>query len=442
MKHCVIKLLMVMVIGIYSLPRLYAQDTTITIYGKNFSPRVIVKLNDVVIPESSGRIRHDTFQPSRILYVTIPLADLNTGTTTLIAGTKDAGASLNSSNVGRNKLSAANPEQLGEESISYFYVTPSSPFVLLDSSLKKLTTPFTMPRGVVGQSVSISLAIQYKNLIGDLDIRKKLRSIAADTSAFEVLDSTGNAPYAPVAVNGNGYVRFRLRCTGGNTLGMKRIFLAPTLLVAGAVKASDKYETRFFSVNEFKILVAYTDSSKNDFSMYGLKNKKDPRVLIDSCLLVINSLLDSAVVSRDSSKFANTRFVLATTPFKVTYKETSPDPHLHADIDTLEKSRTIRTCIPEIYDSLQINRISQNLKCTILLVNTKGTPYRAIGSEPLPSGRPPFVVAEIKYIDRFKQGTRDYVDSFFDLNLKAKTLSSFFFDSNLLTDLRTIINAE
>jgi hypothetical protein len=440
MNHCLIKLFVVVVIGIFSLPKLSAQDTTITIYGKNFSSRVIVKLNGTTIP--TANVRHDLFQPSKVLYVTIPFADLRTITTAELRD-KNSGASLSSSNIGTNTISVSNPGQSGDEAISSFYVLPRSPYALLDSNLRTLTAPFAMPRVGSGQTVTLSLAIQYKNLTGDLNILKKIfspRGIAADTAAFEVLDSTGNASYSPVAVSGNGYVRFRLRCTGGNILGVKRMFLAPTLFVSGVARASDQYETRFFNTNEFKVLVAYTDSSSSNFTMYGLSNTKNPRTLIDSCFLKINSLLDIAVVSGDSSKFANTRFVLATTPFKVAYKETSPDPHLHADIDTLEKSRTIRTCIPEIYDSLQVNRISQNLKCTILLVNTKGTPYRAIASEPLPSGRPAFVVAEIKYIDRFLQGTRDYVDSFF--NMKATTLTSFFYDTNLLTDLRAVINVE
>lgn len=437
----------------FSLPRLYAQnnlDTTITIYGKNFSPQVIVKLNGNIIPAT--KVIHNILQPSRILYVTIPLASLKTGTATLIAGTKQNGASLNSSdNV--NEITVANPGQIGLAAKDTIVVkTVLSSFVLKTLEGNTVSTPQRLPDVKVGKNNLVRFIINYQNVDGSLNFAKYAADLTGnhelDTASFEILDSTGITALTTKTLKGSGQLKFTVRFNG-QSLGYKRFLLALSMSGKTVIARKD-YEINGFCVQEFKILAAYTDSSQNkSFTAYGSEKKYDmssilfsytPDIYIQLLLLQMNSICESLARQGDMSKLANTRFVLATSPVKVSYIEQSPDPHLHSDIDKLEQSSSSPTDgIPEIYNLLQDTTILRNLKCTILLVNTSGTPYRAISSD-IPNGKkiPGFIVVEIKYLQRLSIVGRDFIDSFFDIT--GNTLETLFFDQNLLKDIRETIN--
>ena len=440
MKHFGIKLLVVVGFVLYGLPRLYAQtDTVLTIYGTKFADGAKVYFNGVEITP----VLRDSLQPSRILRIRVPFSLLQQAPA--LAGIKDGGAKIQSDEI-THTIRVENPSPNRGGGVSTITVIPRRTRVRLFRNLTdSVASPFQMPDVALNQQNIITLYARYENVTGNLDIQKQAISMtgshATDTQFFEILDSTGTVAYSPIPVQGSGNIRFRVLCIG-SSVGQKKIFLS--LGIAGQAATRRQYEAQCFGVYEFKILTAYTDSSgMKDFDMYGKINRQNPKNLIESSIDKINVLLQQAVVTGDTSKFANTRFVVATAPFKVAYKEQSPDPHLHADIDALEESRFPGNSIPipEIRTALGTPSIADNLKCTILLVNTDGTPYRAIGTD-LIVGKtiPRSLVVEIKYIDRFLDAGRDFVDSFLDL--KAITLDAFFYDPNLLKSLRDAINNE
>ena len=452
MKHFIVKLFVVVAIALFALPRLYAQDTTITIYGKKFAPGVIVKINGRLV--DSTNIKRDSAQPSRILYVKFPLSWLNKPPASLLAGGKDAGASLNSNEVG-NIVEVGNP---GSATTTYtIYTKPKAARIaLLDrtngttiqSSRKITDTP-------LGDSILLSFVIRYENVDGVLNINKFALDSSSmhtnDLNMFDIFDSTGTSVLTTKMLKGSGSLKFTLRFRG-LSVGLKKIRLVLSMSGKTTITAQ-RYEISGFCIREFKILAGYTLKSTQSFHVYDTLITRNPRQLLTQIVDTLNAILERThLLSTTPDKFTETRFRLVTAPFQVTYQEQSPDPHLHIDIDNLSQITTLRT-IPEIYDTLR----KYNADCTLLVTNNDAKPYRAIGSECVTNSIPQFIIADIKYIDMQilnrinNAGTSQnfesirsflYTEAWKNKLPMMMGLEDFFYDKLLLQDLRNTINTK
>jgi hypothetical protein len=460
MKHCIIKLLVVVAIGMFSLPRLYAQnnlDTTITIYGRNFSPQVIVKLNGNIIPAT--KVIHNILQPSRILYVTIPLASLKTGTATLIAGTKQNGASLNS-NDNINEITVANPGQLGLAAKDTIVVKPKAAQIALLDKINGISiqSPQKLADVAFGNNNLISFVVKYENVDGVLSIDKLIADSTsghiADLASFDIVDSNGTNPFTTKSLKGSGQLKFVVKFLG-QTLGFKRILLALSMSGKTSI-AKRNYELNGFCVREFTILAAYTNRSTQLFHVYDTLMRRDPSALLTKAIDTLNGILArTSQITASPDNFLNTRFRLITAPFRVSYQERSPFPHLHVDIDTLAQVTMSRT-IAEIFDTMQTNIKAHNADCILMITNHDGKPYRAIASECTSNNIPRFIIADIKYIDmqilerklrgsttmKNYQSIRSilYTEAWKTKPSQTMDLNDFFYDNLLLRELRQAIN--
>ena len=457
MKHCIVKLFVVVAIALFALPRLYAQDTTITIYGKKFAPGVIVKINGRLV--DSANIRRDSAQPSRILYVKFPLSWLNKPPATLLAGGKDAGASL-TSNEAVSIVEVGNPGIPSRGfAIDTIYTKPQLARITLRSlNGNTLSNAQTLPDVALSRSNLTRFIVRYENVDGTLNFTKyaadSVGNHAVDTTVFDILDSAGTAALTRKTLKGSGQLTFTVRFNG-QSLGYKKFTLALSMTGKTAITRQN-YEFNGFCVNEFKILAAYTIKSGLYFHLYDTLITRNPSQLLKKAIDTLNSILARTVkVTPTPDKFLNTRFRLVTEPFRVNYGEQSPDPHLHIDIDNLAEVLMSNT-LPQLYDTIQTNMSARNADLVLLITNTDAKPYRAIGSECTINSIPKFIIAEIKYLDMKilnrtslnKDMPQDYesIRSFLYTEAwklkpnQTMELNDFFYDKLLLQELRQAIN--
>jgi hypothetical protein len=425
MKHCIIKLLVVVAIGMFSLPRLYAQnnlDTTITIYGKNFSPQVIVKLNGTPI----SNFWHDILKPSRILYVTIPLASLKTGTATLIAGTKQNGASLNSSdNV--NEITVANPGQIGLAAKDTIIVKPKAAQIAFVSSTSldtlaalKLRIPLSFTRDTL-------IRIQYQGLTTGA---KQIQFSLSDTTFAQIYDSLGNVLSLINISNRSGLLSFRIRFkafaqlptdsmnrqiqlraeikTVATLIGQKsirlEIFPVRIRYVVTAAKAAQ--ENFLVQRGGTSILRSESIFSENYFSeaLHFLEER-------------LNNFQDSLSNLHQVSKFAQTRFtsrqptiILSSIfPNFTLYEPTDSLIGIHHLVDRISMPPPI--IIPRLADEFVVMMSN--------FWNDYGySPYRAIGSQCQNNTIPEYIIVEAKYVKGYIDPYRKFINPQFWLEFE------------------------
>ncbi len=420
MKHFVVKVLVVLV-GLFALPRLQAQDTTITIYGKKFAPGVIVKLNGKTIDS----VRHDSAQPSRILYVKIKLSDLRTSTP-VIAGAKDAGGSLTSS-TDTNIISLKNPEPSGAETYFPIQVLQNrSIFFTLPNSTTRVKNLILSNKA--NKDTTIKLWLRFSNIpLGQKFLAEILpdeNSNGGDAAYFNFLDSTGQPLTTITAQIEKKYIPVQLRLLQQNSNSPTRYAVLrisplniPNNLVINEIELH--LQGRLTEIQTIKVLAAYTKQNKQGFiasdNKYNFDPIRDtisnPKIFLADCISTLNHAIEISSLS-DTSAFSSKRFALVEEPFEVSFIENSPDDHLHIDIDALQDN-----LITDIS-----NGHTNNADITILLVNTITTPYKAIASGCDETKFPRYIIVEQRYV-------RDFINP----NL-AKVNPSFF------EEIRNILN--
>ena len=419
MKHFVVKLAVVVAIGLFALPQLYAQDTTITIYGKKFAPGVIVKINGRLV--DSANIRRDSAQPSRVLYVKFPLSWLNKPAAA-IAGVKDAGASLTSNEVG-NIVEVGNPPGT-EMASSTFYTRPASPKIFFTAETQNdslARVRISVPVGTTGDS---TLRVRFTNIPVGTDIRLQVPGL--DSLQFGVYDSTGMQRI------------WSFRTTARQTtFAFKVKYVAPSRLPALAsmmtvgslnlsATISGKSITRTLSleavpVQIIQVLAAFTlraknqpfyDTLKYDTVLNGrISQGQDapkqlapsPTTILKNCLTALHSYLST--LNQSSGILAQTRFQFIEEPFQISYSENtnSASGNLHSDIDFLQGSDLDETSqtgsfIPEISQK-QMNLPPQSI--ILLITNSEVSHYRAIASSCSTTKIPKYLIVEARYIESF-----------------------------------------
>jgi hypothetical protein len=423
MKHFGIKVLLFVAIGLCALPRTYAQDTTITIYGKRFAPGVIVKINGVRIDSVS--IRHDNTQPSRILYVTFPLSMLQKPATA-VAEAKGAGATLTSDGV-ENTVSVGNP---GNPEATYttfpLYVKTALPKLLFttrtqEDSLSRVR--ISVPLGTTGDTV---LRVRYSNIPIGTDIRLQIPGL--DSLQFGVYDSTGTQRIWSFRTTARqSSFAFMVRYVAPSNLPALSAMITPgNLNVSANISGKSIAQTlrlEAVPVQIIQVLAAYTENSTKKFydtipnpgNPFAPEEGKEkslpaPSQFFQSCLTLLNSYLGT--LDQSSGKLAQTRFKFIEAPFQVIYTEKASSltfnetqGALHSDIDALQGDDLLeqpngRSQISEI--SQRQASINYNVKTIILLLtNSESTPYRAIGSSCSDGSLPKYLIVEAKYATTF-----------------------------------------
>lgn len=409
MKHFLVKLLVGVAIGIMALSQLHAQntDTTITIYGKNFSPQVIVKLNGT--PISPAFIRHDFFKPSRILYVTIPLASLKTGTTMLVAGAKDAAASLNS-NDNVNEFTVANPGQLGLAAKDTIIVKPRAARIAFISSTSLDTLAALKMRVPLNATRDTLIRVQYQGLPTGT---KQIRFSLSDTTFAQIDDSLS----AVSITNQSGLLSFRVRLKAPTTLPTdsmnRRVILRVEIRNMTTVFAQKNLPLEIFPVRVRYVVTAAKTAAEN-FSVERtgtsiLRGESiNPENYFPETLRFLderlNRLQDSLSNLRQVSKFAQTRFIsrqptiILSRIFSnfILYDPTDSLIGIHYLVDRISMPPPI--IIPRLTDEFVVMMSN--------FWNDYGySPYRAIGSQCQNNTIPEYIVVEAKYV-------KDYIDPY------------------------------
>ena len=408
-----------MAIALFALPRLYAQDTTITIYGKKFAPGVIVKINGRLV--DSANIRRDSAQPSRILYVKFPLSWLNKPPATLLAGGKDAGASLTSNEVG-NIVEVGNP---GSATTTYtIYTKPASPRIFFTTETQNDSLARVRISVPVGTTGDTTLRVRFTNIPVGTDIRLQVPGL--DSLQFGVYDSTGMQRI------------WSFRTTARQTtFAFKVKYVAPSRLPAlasmmtvGSLNLSATISGRSITrilqleavpVQIIQVLAAFTlraknqpfyDTLKYDTVLNGrISQGQDapkqlapsPTTVLKNCLTALHSYLST--LNQSSGILAQTRFQFIEEPFQISYSENtnSANGNLHSDIDFLQGSDLDETSqtgsfIPEISQK-QMNLPPQSI--ILLITNSEVSHYRAIASSCSTIKIPKYLIVEARYIESF-----------------------------------------
>ena len=412
-------------IGLFALPQLYAQDTTITIYGKKFAPGVIVKINGRLV--DSANIRRDSAQPSRILYVKFRLDWLNKPPETLLAGGKDAGASLTSNEVG-NIVEVGNPPGT-EMASSTIYTRPASPRIWITQanttdSLRSLRLRLPLnsrrdtlirlnfPKVPIGTAITLQLSDSSRFALYDSTNTNQLWSLTtvANSSTYP-FTIRYNAPSALLQGNGKERVTLNLIGRQNNKIIVQRSFPLEgipiqTIQIIAAFTASVANKPYYDTM-----LVKKNNKSREQEDIE--KTVSNPQQLMKNYLQVFNTYLAKLDSSGSTDKIARTQFVFTEEPFQIQYQEQSSNTNIFADLDALQgndtqESPTGRSGMQEI----STKQTASNFP-TVLLVNSETVPYRAITSSCQTNRIPKYILVEIKYLNSFL--SINYLDKkFFD----------------------------
>lgn len=410
MKDCIVKVLVVFVLGLLALSRLYAQDTTITIYGKRFAPGVIVKLNGVKIDS----VRHDSAQPSRILYVKFPLSLLQSGTI-VIAGAKDAGASLTSES-GKNVVSVGNPDtpeaNYAKDTI---VVKPQTSRIAIVSSTSLDTLSTIRLRVPVNSMKDTALRVRF---ISSMQGVQFLR-FTVKNAHFQVYDSTGTTALSMMPIQGTSKLRsFRLRYTPQDTVSKQDTLFVEGLSSSNTVITRKQIPLLGIPINEIRVLAAYTAQSASPFYHYeydpvlgnfaeatpdSLQNSKE---YLQQSLDVLNTQIEhlyDVTPMELQTQFTKTRFTFISEPTLVSYQEQASDS-IFKDINALVKNDI----------GLSPQKIA-SADIVILLTNTPTTPYKAFANTCEKNTLPKFIVVEAKYARNFIKPISELVFIFEEL---------------------------
>lgn len=416
MKHLFLGISAFFFIWLFTLP-LYAQDTTITIYGKKFAPGVIVKLNGKTVDS----VRHDSAQPSRILYVKVRLRDIRTGTITTIAGTKDGGATLTSADEAINTLETQNPDLVEPPTTRTFVGKTASPRIWITQvnitdSLRslRLRVPLNSRRDTllrinfqrvpVGTNISLQLSDSSRFSIYDSTNTQRLWSFStiANSTSFP-FTIRYNAPSTLLQGNGKDQVTLNLIGRQNSKINVQRSFALEgipiqtiQIIAAFTARVSNKpyYDTSFVKDPNNPTLPG---NEQDDIE----KTVNNPQQLMRDYLQIFNTYLAKLDSNGSTDKIARTQFLFAESPFQIQYQEQSSNTNIFADLDALQgndaqESPTGRSGIQEI----STKQTASNLP-TILLVNSETVPYRAITSSCQTNQIPKYIIVEIKYLNSF-----------------------------------------
>lgn len=432
MKHFLVKVLVVVAIGLFALPRLQAQDTTITVYGKKFAPGVIVKLNGKTIDS----VRHDSAQPSRILYVKIKLTDIRKGAITVATSTKDGGGNL-TSNDDVNIIETQNPDLVAEPYSSTFIGKPAIPRIWItqantSDSLRtlRLRVPLNSRRDTllrinfskipIGTEIALQLSDSSRFSLYDITNTKQVWSftIVANSNTYP-FTVRYNAPSA--LLEGNGKERITLNLIGrqNNKTIVQRSFPLEgipiqTIQIMAAFTASvankPYYDTSFVKDPNNTTIPG---NEQEDVE----KTVNNPQQQMKDYLQIFNTYLAKLDSNGSTDKIAHTQFVFTEEPFQVQYTEQSSNTNIFADLDALQgndsqESPTGRSGIQEI----STKQTASNFP-TVLLVNSETVPYRAITSSCQTNRIPKYILVEIKYLNSFL--SINYLDKKFFESLAA-----------------------
>ncbi|MBD1208504.1 MAG: hypothetical protein H9535_08745 [Ignavibacteria bacterium] len=425
MKHLFLGISAFFFIWLITLP-LYAQDTTITIYGKKFAPDVIVKINGK--PVDSTNIKRDSAQPSRILFVKFPLSWLNKpGASTVIA--KGAEASLTSDEVG-NIVSVENP---GTAPTLYTIYTkppqPSIAIVNVDS-----TKPLERQRSFVAlnQTNTIPLQIQYRNLPKQnlLVMRLSFDAPLSNSALFQIYDST-----MKTILTGAPDI-FLDMAKPSNRLSFNVQFKSPSTLPTDTMTRSIRLRVQILDGSNLQTVIQQTirlelvpirifsirTIAKNDVEEFYQENSNLTNLtrfsgisnFFNSALLLLNSRLaraqDSIIALNNvASKFAQSRFVIKQTTEVSTTNlplQTSANGNIHKQIDDVQN----------FYQ--QFVTLGQN-EAFLIISNAAGrysfSPYQAIASSCDTDRLPSYMVVEAKYAREYiNPGTNSIHPNFWE----------------------------
>jgi hypothetical protein len=401
MKHFVVKVLVVVAIGLFALPRLQAQqDTTITIYGKRFAPGVEVYLDGQriynVVPDSA--------RPSRILRVKIPFSILLQAPAT-VAGVKNGGASLTSTTI-THILRVINPGPNQHGIDSTITVIKAPPTVVLKTTKGEIIGSDALSdlfiSALVNGDTLARVSLEYKNASPGSVLQFQIQK---SNSPFSVLDSNQQIISSLTLPNQQGKFTLFVRFQGQSQLGITRDTLNVKL---SNFLAQFRFPLEGLSIRKIKILVAFTDNCSLSYSIprsksYGNTTLLSPVQYIQNSIEILNNTVENDAYFQTKLRF--TRFILAEQPFRVNYQEGSViGKSLFTDIDSLPTLSEITT---------RINS-DPTIRIVLLLVNNEEALSRAILSQCSP-GLPErlFIVAEIKYSKTFI-GERVVKEAFYE----------------------------
>jgi hypothetical protein len=388
MKHFVVKVLVVVAVGLFALPRLQAQDTTITIYGKKFAPGVIVKINGK--PVDSTNIKRDSAQPSRILYVKFSLSWLNKPAATIVA--KGAEASLTSDEVG-NTVEVGNP---GTALTSYtIYTRPPSPRIALLPSASTDTIKVLQVRVPAASTGDTSLRV---TISGTSQAIQSLR-FTVKNARFQVYDSTGSTTLTSLPLQGSKICSFRLRFNAQDTVIQQDTLLIEGLNSSNAVLVRQRIHILGIPLNIIHVLAAYTIQSSKPYYVRKLNASgrpieaapdsiKSPKDFLVQSLAILNASIELTFDGTPLNKqtiFTRTRFTFINEPSQLSYQEQAEDS-LFKDINALVNNDV----------GLNPTQIA-SADIALLLTNTSTTPYKAIANTCEKNIIPKFIIVEAKY---------------------------------------------
>ncbi|MBD1208501.1 MAG: hypothetical protein H9535_08730 [Ignavibacteria bacterium] len=412
MKDCIVKVLVVFVLGLLTLSRMYAQDTTITIYGKKFAPGVIVKINNHLV--DSTNIKRDSAQPSRILYVKFLLSWLNKPASATVVA-KDVGASLTSDEV-ENTVSVGNPGTA--PTLFTIYTTPLSPKIVLKTEEGKILGSQEMPilqaTSLFESDTTLVVRLEYSNFKPNSTLFFRTRTT---TPPFEILD-TNNIRLS------NG---FNLPSTEGFIIIHVR-FHAQTGILRDTIKVDlKKTNNTSTTIHSFQctgkrrimILPFFTQKSSEPFikiptigdvntvyeNVVQAQLEPSPADYLRQCLTILNNQILSETTIQDPLFYSQFEFVQL--PTLIPYNEASVKTKtLHTDIDALPT-------LPKVQEL-----DNQRIHCVLMLVNSDEAQYRAFATLPLgcnPCILPKYIVIEAKYTHTLIDASLMQVESaFFD----------------------------
>lgn len=383
-------------------------DTLITIYGKKFAPgiKVFVDGNQV----DSTKVQHDATQPSRILYIRIPLSWLVALPVTLQSAKPKGGSTA--AVINKHIVTLQNPSpSRGPSKPDTLVVQQNTPSI-------KLKTP----SGQVIQTLSLSVAAgTTKDTTIQLDysgiaLQNGTATLQLQTaSPFSVLDSLSNPLNSVVVSSQQGTMKIILRFQARAQLGIQITALTTKL----ADNTTFTLPMQGFSVKFFKVLAAYTPQSATPFNVFVSESKNDidatnAVTFFPQALQTLNNYIEQRYLQDTTTRTEPiyfTRFVLVDNiSIPAAYQEGSPTPELHTDIDAEPTIAAIQTRM----------NADPTIQCAILLVNTDAIPYRAVGSTCGVNTVPQYIVAEAKYVREFINERNAVVDfSFFQLLLQA-----------------------